>query len=189
VVAWLFIAWAHRARAEEPAVAPVPVAPRTVDAMVCVVGDRVITRSDVVLEESLAARDPSSVPPWSRRDRPALERLVDAAVLRLAAGDVSVYRPGEGDVLARVERLRAREGPSATMAFLARWGLDEGGLQALLYRRMVVERYVVRALSTRAAASGRRLEVGADGWDADYDALIAELRARTAIRLAPVDGP
>ncbi|MEN9785958.1 MAG: hypothetical protein RLZZ299_1222 [Pseudomonadota bacterium] len=168
---------------------PAFVLPRTVDAVVCVVGDRVITRSDVVMEEALAARDPSSVPPWSRRDRTALERLVDAAVLRLAAGDVSVYRPGEGDVLARVDRLRGREGPAATMAFLARWGLDEGGLQALLYRRMVVERFVVRALSTRAAAAGRRLEVGAEGWDAEYDALVADLRARTAIRSVSAEAP
>ncbi len=176
-------------RAEEPGMPPVPAAPQTVDAVVCVVGDRVITQSDVVLEDALSVRDPSSVPPWSRRARPASERLVDAAVLRLAAGDVSVYRPSEVDVLARVERLRTREGPAAAMAFLARWGLDEGGLQALVYRRMVVERFVVRALSTRAAASGRRLEVGAEGWDAEYDALIAELRARTAIRVVRTEAP
>jgi hypothetical protein len=154
----------------------------TVDAVAWVVGDRVITRSDLALEAELAEIDVASVPPWRDRARPAQERLVEGALLRAAAGDVPVYAPSDADVRGRVERMRDGVGAVGWNEFLQRWGLDERAVYDLTRRRMVVERYVIRTLSTRAATAGVRLDLTAAGWDEGYPALVAEIRDRVSVR-------
>ncbi len=154
----------------------------TVDAVVWVVGERVITRSDLALETELAAIDAASVPPWRDRERPAGDRLVEGALLRASAGDVPVYAPSDADVRGRVERMRDGVGPIAWNEFLQRWSLDERAVVDLTRRRMIVERYVIRTLATRAAARGVRLDLTMPGWDEGYAAMVAELRARVSVR-------
>jgi hypothetical protein len=116
----------------------------TVDGVLYVVGARIVTRSDVTLEDALAPFDRSPVPALVDPARPTAERLVDIAVLRERAGDTDIYAPTAADVRARLERVRASVGAAAWTGFLRAWGLDEERLQGLLYSRMVVERYVLR---------------------------------------------
>lgn len=118
----------------------------TVDGVLFVVGARIVTRSDVLLEDALAPFDRSPVPVLVDPGRATAERLVDIAVLRERAGDTDIYAPTAADVRARLERVRASVGTAAWSAFLRTWGLDEERLQGLLYSRMVVERYVLRNL-------------------------------------------
>lgn len=124
----------------------------TVDGVMYVVGTRIVTRSDVALEDALAPFDRSPVPTLVDPARPTADRLVDIAVLRERAGDTDIYAPSAADVRARLERVRASVGAAAWSGFLRAWGLDEERLQGLLYSRMVVERYVLRNLGASAGA-------------------------------------
>jgi hypothetical protein len=95
---------------------------------------------------------------------------------------VPVYAPSDADVRGRVERMRDGVGPMAWNEFLQRWSLDERAVVDLTRRRMIVERYVIRTLATRAAARGVRLDLTTPGWDEGYAAMVAELRARVSVR-------
>lgn len=150
-----------------------------VDRILHVVGDRVITTSDLVFEAELAAHDPSPVPPLRDPEYPTEERLVDMAVLRALAGDIALYEPTPAELRARGERVAASwDRPEDQEAFLVRWGLDEERLLGLLYSRMVVERYVVRNLALPAQDRPQDL---AD-WRAVYQPWMAALRARVPVR-------
>jgi hypothetical protein len=106
-----------------------------------VVASRIVTASDILLEAVLAPYDRALLP-IPGADDPE-QRAVDMAILRERAGDAVIYRPSPSDVRARLDRLRAAQGP-AWEGFLATWGLDERRLEGILFSRMVVERYVLR---------------------------------------------
>ncbi len=143
------------------------------DAIVWQVGSRVVTLSDVALEDALSVWDAASSAPWNLRARPVEDRLVDAALVRDRAGDSTIYRPAPSDVTARLRALRLAAGEVAWEAFLGRWGLRDTDVEAILFRRMVVERYVLRTLSARLPVGDTRPEAVA----AAYAAWVTELRA------------
>ena len=157
-----------------------PAGVSVVDSVVAVVGERVVTASDVRLERELHVHDPSPVPVLeARRDDPQ-RFLVELALLRGVAGDIALYRPGEAEVQARLARLRASfAGPDDWHAFLARHGLDDGRLAAVLRSRMVVERLVRRTLGEQPADDPETLR--------RYEAWLADLRRTTPVRV--VAGP
>lgn len=129
--------------------------PTVVDAIVAVVGDRLVTRSDLRLEEQLTWRDPSPSRVLQARRGDTLQFLVEVAMIRGLAGDVTVYQPSRAEVDARRARLRATwDDPGAYEAFLVSNGLDEDRLAGALYARMVVEGYVRRNVEQAAAAAG-----------------------------------
>jgi hypothetical protein len=145
-----------------------------------VVGDRVITESELRLERALAPIDPGPVPPLEARRADAERFLVELAIVRALAGSTAVYQPEPARVRERLDALRAAfPSPAAWTAFLAEHGLNEDALRAVLYSRMVVERYVQRNLGLAA-----RAEPTAD-WDARYAAWIDAQRARVSIREIP----
>ncbi len=168
---------AGAARAAEDAP---PAGVSVVDSVVAVVGERVVTASDVRLERELRAHDPSPVPVLeARRDDP-LGFLVELALLRGVAGDIALYRPAEAEVQARLARLRRSfDGPEDWRAFLARNGLDEGRLAAALRSRMVVERLVRRTLGEHPAGDPEALR--------RYEAWVAELRRTVPVRRVPAE--
>jgi hypothetical protein len=150
-----------------------------VDRVRYVVGDRIITQSDVEFEAALDPHDESPVPALDDPAYAIEQRLVDFAVVRELAGDVSVYEPTPAEVKARWERVRASwPRPEDHAAFLARWGLTDEQLMGQLYSRLVVERYVLRNLG--AAASAETLDRA--GWLSLYGPWIATQRARTTVR-------
>jgi hypothetical protein len=151
---------------------------QVVDRVVAVVGDRgdqLVTASDIALEEALAPLDSTELPFWNQRHGDALERLEDAAMVRVAASDVALYQPAPDAVRQRVAAIRDRfPNEAAWQAWLDRWGLDEDGLAAVLKRRMVVEKFLLRNLS--------RSPLDEAAWLAEMHEQLAALETRIPIR-------
>lgn len=151
-----------------------------VDGVLHVVGERIVTRSDVAFEADVDPHDTSPLAALENSAYPLERRLVDFAVLRELAGDTEIYRPSPSEVRARWERFRAGwANPEEYPAFLARWGLDDDQLLGFFYSRLVVERYVARN-AAQAAAGLSKEEITAEL----YQAWMAELRARADVRSA-----
>lgn len=149
-----------------------------VDRVVAVVGDQVLLASEVRLEGELARLDESPLPFWDPDRGTALQRLLDAAAIRRSASDLDLYEPHDEAVRDRLEALRSRFPRRADWEeFLARWGLDEPGLLAILRRRMIVERYLLRNLQIRPDDR--------EAWLQAAEQLLARLRARYEVRAIP----
>ena len=156
-----------------------PARAEIVDRVAVVIEDQLVLQSEVSIEAALSQLDDSPSPFWSAGGGNALERLVDAAVLRHSAGAVALYQPHRNDVATRLEAVRAKfEDRRAWATFLSDYGLDEDRLAVVLRRRMVVERYLSRNLTESVQDKPR--------WQAASDELLAQLRPRTAIRAVPV---
>ncbi len=146
---------------------PGTVAAERVDRVLSVLGERVVTASDLALEAELAVRDPSVVPALSAGDLSSLE---DQRRIRGLAGQVRVYRPSRRALDARIAALRSTfVAPGSWQAFLVQWGLGEEALAALVLNRMVVEAATLRAVGVPEAGQEQ-------AWQARYEAWIAELR-------------
>jgi hypothetical protein len=63
-----------------------------VDAVLHVVGDRIVTQSDVTFEADFDPHDRSPLIALEDPDYPLETRLVDFAILRELAGDIEIYR-------------------------------------------------------------------------------------------------
>jgi hypothetical protein len=149
-----------------------------VDGILHVVGERIVTRSDLVFEQDFVSHDQSPLEPLRDPAYPLEQRLIDYAILRDLAGDIEIYKPSPAEVRARLDRLHeAWSHPEDHAAFLARWGLDEDQLQGFLYSRLVVERYIARNAG-QAAADGRGAALTAPV----YQAWMAGLRQRASVR-------
>jgi len=126
----------------------------------------------------LAGLDDSPSPFWDRTRSDPAERLVDAAVVRHLAADVSVYHPEEEVVRTRLEHIRSQfPDREAWQGFLRTWGLDEDALRTILRRRLVVERYLARNL--QADPADRQV------WLEACDRYLSEVRPRLRIRAVP----
>jgi hypothetical protein len=155
-----------------------PAYAEVVDRVVASVGEQLVTESEVRLEAVISALDPSPSPFWDRERRPPVDRLVDAAVIRELAGDVSLYQPSDEALALRVDAIRALfPDRSAWDRFLESWGLDEDALRGIVRRRMLVERYLARNVPVPTT--------DADAWWRGYDAFVTPLRARYRIRMIP----
>ena len=120
-----------------------PPEPTLIDRVVVVVDDRIVTASDLALEEDLSIRAPSPV--LALALRPPLDALIDRALIRGLASEVGVYQPSTADVRQRLAAIRATfPGAVEWAAFLDSHGLTEDDLSGRLFSQMVVERYVRR---------------------------------------------
>lgn len=148
-----------------------------VDRVVVSVEEQLITESEVRLEQVISALDRSPSPFWDREHGTALERLVQAAIVRELAGDLTIYQPADDAVRERVEAVRAHfPDRGGWQGFLDSWGLSEEDVRALIRRRMVVERYLDRAIQVRGDRSA---------WWAASEELLARQSARFRIREIP----
>jgi len=150
---------------------------QVVDRLAAVVGgETVVTTSDVELEASLALLDRSELPFWRHGDPE--ERLVDAALLRFAAADVALYQPPPDAVRARVTAIRESFANGADRdAWAVRWGLDDAALAVVVRRRMVVDRYLLRNLTTSPADE--------EAWLAEAHRMVSQLESRIQVRRIP----
>lgn len=182
LTAALFLAAAIRGHLAAAAPSDQPV---VVDRVVAVVGERIITASDVALEEVLATHDPSPVAAiQARRDDP-LNALIELAVARGLAGDVAVYQPSTADVRERLAALRGQyPDPRDWHTMLATTGHTEEQLAGALYSHIVAERYVGRNVTSSAAGP----EDGAPEVVNAYTLWLAEQRHRVAVRIVPAFG-
>lgn len=152
-----------------------------VDGILYVIGERIVTRSDVAFERAFDPVDHGGLQVLDDPGYPIEQRLVDFAILRDLARDIDIYRPSAAEVRARWERFRAAwTHPDEHAAFLTRWGIDDDQLMGFLYSRLVVERFVARnAVGTRREAGDGSLTVE------DYQAWMAGIRERASIRTLP----
>lgn len=122
-------------------------AAKVVERAVALVGDSVITSTDVKLHTALRALDPSFIPVLSSEQGPAEEQVISSTIIRQMAGQVPVYQPKPGQVQSRLERFKEQWSSDRDYAnFLAIHGLTERRLEAVLKRRATIERVVIRAL-------------------------------------------
>ena len=126
-----------------------------IDRVEVVVGERILTTSDVRLEAELARRIPSPV--YALRLQETLDprqALLERAVIRELAAKVSIYQPTSAEVQARLAELRSTF-PDADQYddFLLRHGLSEDTLSNRLTSRLVVERYVYRNIDLASQAA------------------------------------
>lgn len=141
-----------------------PSRPVVIDQIVLVIGDRVVTASELRLEEALRARLPWWAPPQPEGTS-TLQVVADAALIRALAGDAALYVPDDELVRDRAAQVRAAWGdPEAWQAFLLQHGLDEERLLTLVRSRLIVDRYLQRTLSLAARSEGKPLEALYAGW-------------------------
>lgn len=146
-----------------------------VERVVVVVEDELVLASDIDLDLVLTPLDASLSPFW-RHPRPdPTERMVEAAILRHLAGDVTYYAPSADEVRVRVDTIReAFVDRGSWQAFLQSWGLDEEGMKGVVRRRLVVERYLARNVPVEPTDEAR--------WHAVYDDMMAGVRPKLRIR-------
>jgi hypothetical protein len=161
-------------------VGPVVASATVVDRIAAQVDDQLVLSSDVHLEQRLSTLDPSPSPFWNGDHKTAMERLIDAAMIRLAAGDIDIYQPSDADVTARRLEVRERVGDSDWDLFLVRMGQTEASLNTVLRRRLIVERYLGRNNQTDIA------DVAA--WLATCDGMVQQLQARSRVRRIALQG-
>jgi hypothetical protein len=125
------------------------------DRVVSVVGERVITQSEVELERAFAQWDSSPVPPLEQEPTDWLRRTEEMRLLVQLAGDVRVFQPDSVQVDARVKRF-AEAFPSRSVFsdFLVRWDLDRQALYQRVYSQLVVEAYVERQIGLTLTQTG-----------------------------------
>jgi hypothetical protein len=159
-----------------------PARAEVVDRVLYVVEDQVVLLSDVQIDQAIGPLDASPSPFWTRPGVAPEQRVVDAAIIRELAGDVSLYQPSDAAVRERLEAIRLQFPDAAAWStFLAGRGLEEESLAALLRRRMVSERYLARTL--RADPADTR------AFQAACDALLEEARPRVRIRYVEPTSP
>lgn len=160
------------------------------DRAVAVVGDQVVTRSEVEIARLLAAHDRDGLavlapPAGDDADDDRVERWwVQQVVLRQLAGDVDVYQPGPAELRGRLQAVeQALVDDDRWPTLQHRLGLDRAGLEAWVRDRLVVERFVLRNIG----ALGRRgevTEVSADRY-ADW---LAQVQGGIRVRRIPPIG-
>ncbi len=150
-----------------------------VDGILHVVGDRIVTQSDVAFEAAFGTVDVSPLGPLRDPEYPIEQRLIDFAILRHLAGDIEIYKPSAAEVRARWDRFRQASPHLDDHArFLALWGVDADQLLGFLYSRLVVERYIARNALPSAAA--HTVDGGLS--TATYQAWMAGLRQHVSVR-------
>lgn len=153
-----------------------------VDRVLRVVGDRIVTQSDVDFEVALSPFDTSPVPAFEAPDGDVVQRLVDCAIARDQAGDVERFKPTPDEVRERWVAIRAAMGPVEYPRFLGTWGLDDTTLQAFLYSRLVVEKFVLRGIAGVEVTGRSGSESAPAPAVTPYDALMQPLRERAIVR-------
>jgi len=139
--------------AVEPEIEPLP-EPVVLDRILLVVGERIITLSDLQLEMVLSQRDQSPVPVLQDRQQEPLQVLAERAIIRGLAGEMEIYQPSTREVLARLNALKAQWTTEEYNDFTQHHGLDETQLSSLMYTRMVVERYIHRNIGRVIESTG-----------------------------------
>ena len=161
--------------AAEPSAESQPSAAAVVDRAVVLVGEAVITASDIRLHAAMTAHDPSFLPILQSTPGESERGIIDATIVRQTAGRVPVYQPTQEQVDIRMNRFMDQwPTQNAYRLFLDTHGLTADRIRVLLRRRAVVERVVVRALGTP--------KEDLTGWTERFDAWMTATRATARVR-------
>ncbi len=126
---------------------PSSLAGEMADRIVAFVGNRVVTSSDIELENAISPYMSCPEKVLCDPHFDALERLLNLAVIHELAGDASIYKPSNEDVEHRLRVFLGRWPSTDDLhRMFRRFGLDEDSMAAFLYSRMVAEHYVNRII-------------------------------------------
>ena len=152
-----------------------------VDRAVAIVGEAVITLSDVRMHQAMAQHDPSFVPSLQANSGGGLREMMDATIVRQSAGSIPVYQPTPDQIEIRMNRFMDQwPSPNAYRIFLATHGLTEDRIRVLLRRRAIVERVVLRALGTPKEDLSK--------WTRRFEAWMQAERNGARVRIIPAQG-
>jgi len=119
---------------------PLPIEAR-IDRVISVVGDAIVTESDLRLEQELLRHDTVSCPAMGPPQTNVLGLIEERRVLHRLAAERTLYVPARKAVSERLDLLSQNLGPEFE-DFKKRWGLTAKGLETLIRDRMVEEAYV-----------------------------------------------
>jgi len=112
-----------------------------IDSVISVVGDSIVTASDLRIEQELLHFDTISCPPLAAPQLDVLALLEERRILhRLAAGR-TLYAPTKIEISNRIALLQEKMGPEF-IVFQNRWGLTTPRLEALMRDRIMEESYI-----------------------------------------------
>jgi hypothetical protein len=114
-------------------------AAEVIDRLVAVVGSQTITLSDVRGTAGLGLLD---VPPGEASEAALVTAAVDRALVQLEVERYGGALPEDAAVTRRIEAITSRVGAEATAAVMARAGLDQPRLRALVRDSLAAERYL-----------------------------------------------
>jgi hypothetical protein len=155
------------------------------DRIVSVLGESIVTLSEVAFEQALHPHVPSPIPPLANPEMEALQRLEDMRMLLSLAGDVPLYAPNRTQLDARLLAMRSTwDGERAYLAFLARWSMSEADLRSHLHGRMVVESYIQRNVGLSLEWEAEQLG-WADVYITAYETWISPRRSEARVRRIP----
>jgi hypothetical protein len=161
--------------------------PVVIDRVVAVVNDRVLTARDLRIESAIAELQPGPFPLiWIHSPDP-LQALIDQALVRHRAGDVTIYQPSSSEVRARLSQLRdSWDDPRQYSRFLIAHQLDEATIESILYSRLVAENFVHRQVVL--TARGQTAEQDEAALVQRYAEWIEEVREEGSVRaVAPME--
>ncbi len=155
------------------------------DRVVSVLGESIVTSTEVGFEEALHPHVETPIPPLANPETAALQRLEDMRILLLLAGDVPLYAPDRTQLDARLAAVRSTwDGEKAYLAFLAQWGMSETDLRSHLHGRMVVESFIHRNVGLSLEWESE--QVGwADVYITTYERWITPHRDEARVRRIP----
>lgn len=140
------------------------------DRVVAVVDAEVVLDSDARI--AIELRTARSHLFWKRP-----EATLEAALVRAAAGDLSLYQPDTGAIQRRLDRLE-RELAQEWPALIARWDLAPADLRSLVRKRLITENWVTRNVSATDPMA----------FDAELTTLLTDLERRFRVRrVRPID--
>ena len=139
------------------------------DRIIAVVEGRVITLSDLRLENELRAVSICEFSPMqTHREEDGMTFLIELQVLRHLAGDNPLYRPSNDEVNQRMAKMLAHWGSEeAYMNFKKIHGLDDAKLRTNLQTMMIAESYAKRKLGVGKEEMDAELLQRYDEWISD----------------------
>ena len=160
-----------------------------VDRIVSVVGDEVVTLTELERERELAERDVSPTPPFEDQDD-ILLLYEDYRVILAQLADSSFYRPERRALDARLAAFRASFVPTSEyLDFKERWGASEATLETLFQNRMVAEAYVAREVGLRVKQGpGEPEALWRQRYLEAYEGFMEPLRADVGVRRIELRG-
>jgi hypothetical protein len=130
-----------------------------IDRVISVVGDSIVTESDLRLEQELLRHDTISCPAMAAPQSNLLRLVEERRVLHRLAAERTLYVPTSKAVSQRIKLLSQKLGPEFD-DFKKRWGLNSKHLDKLIRDRMAEEAYVEANLGRSL-----RAEQTSDGLD------------------------
>ena len=153
-----------------------------IDRVEVVIEEQLVMTSDIRLERALEAYDGDHLPIFTGDWGDPKSRLIDAAVIREAAGKLELYQPTPAQVQTRLASLRSSfQRRTDWEAFLQQHGLRQDSIHAVLSRRLIVEAYLRRNIAVDVSQTAQ--------WTSTAKTHVDRLRARTRIRQVQASTP